>query len=148
MKPSPASDPNTFAATAACGKPSLRRGFFVVRLPFGGVGLRLGLQGWEVNLNAQATGQAPNRRLNRRVLGWSFAVLLLCIPGVAMQFTREVNWGPEDFLAAALLIGTAGLGCELAARLKRSRAMRLFVAGAVLLGVLLVWAELAVGIVD
>lgn len=99
-------------------------------------------------MNAQATGQSPNRKLNWRVLGWSFAVLLLCIPAVAMQFTREVNWGPEDFLAAALLIGLAGLGFELAARLSRGRAVRWIVAGAVLLGVLLVWAELAVGIFD
>ncbi|MBK7270939.1 MAG: hypothetical protein IPI07_16005 [Flavobacteriales bacterium] len=35
-----------------------------------------------------------------RIVGWSLAALMLLFPVVAMQFTDEVNWGPEDFLFA------------------------------------------------
>lgn len=78
-----------------------------------------------------------------RKAGWTLAGLLLLAPAVAMQFTSEVNWGREDFLAAALLIAAAGLGLELTARLPRWRLM----AGCTVIGaVLLAWAELAVGI--
>ncbi|NBW76351.1 MAG: hypothetical protein EBR34_11195 [Sphingomonadaceae bacterium] len=73
---------------------------------------------------------------------------LLLVPAVAMQFTPEVNWGVEDFLAAAVLLGGGGLALEVAARLladPRKRAL----AALVILGLLLVlWAELAVGILD
>lgn len=79
-----------------------------------------------------------------RRIGWGLAAALLLLPAIAMQFTSEVNWGPEDFLAAALLLGTAGLGLELTARLPRWR----LVAGCCVVGaVLLMWLELAVGLV-
>lgn len=73
--------------------------------------------------------------------------LLLLVPLVAMQFTHEVTWTAFDFAAAAaLLIGT-GLLYEVALRLLHTRRARI-AAGAVLAGgLLLVWAELAVGIV-
>jgi hypothetical protein len=38
----------------------------------------------------------------RRVLMGTAAILL--VPLVAMRFTREVNWGPLDFVAAAVLL--------------------------------------------
>ena len=77
-----------------------------------------------------------------------FAMLLLATPGVAMQFTREVNWGVEDFVAFALLLAGLGLMLEIAARIGKSTQGRaLLMLGAV--GVfLLVWAELAVGLFD
>lgn len=79
-----------------------------------------------------------------RTFGWGLAALLLITPAVAMAFTREVNWGLEDFIAAALLMAGAGLGLEVAARLP---ARRQLLAGAGVIGImLLIWAELAVGI--
>lgn len=80
-----------------------------------------------------------------RKAGWSLAAALLLAPAVAMTFSREMNWGPGDFLAAALIIGTVGAGLEGAARLQ-GRA-RLAVAVAALALGFLVWLELAVGIV-
>lgn len=80
-----------------------------------------------------------------RIAGWSTAAALLAAPAIAMQFTREVAWGPEDFLIAAVFICGVGLGLELAARLKRPRD-RALLALAVTAGALLAWAELAVGI--
>lgn len=78
-----------------------------------------------------------------------FAVtgLLLLAPLVAMQFTREVTWTGFDFAAAAaLLIGTALL-FELALRILHTRRARIAAGTMLAGGLLLVWLELAVGIV-
>lgn len=83
----------------------------------------------------------------RMALWGTFAVFLV-IPAVAMQFTGEVNWGPEDFGAAAALFAMTGLGLELTARARLSRIGKLLVAAAVVLALMLVWAELAVGLFD
>ncbi|WP_207759190.1 hypothetical protein [Sandarakinorhabdus cyanobacteriorum] len=80
-----------------------------------------------------------------RRAGWSMAAGLLALPAIAMQFSTEVNWGPEDFVAAALLLGITGLGLEVAAALPR-RSWRRRGAIITLAALLLVWAELAVGI--
>ena len=79
-----------------------------------------------------------------RKAGWSLAAGLL-LPALAMAFTDEMNWGPGDFLAAALLLGTTGVVLEIVAVLPRRqwRTMGMFGGLAMLL---LVWAELAVGI--
>lgn len=81
-----------------------------------------------------------------RKAGWSFAAALLLAPAIAMLFTSEMNWGPGDFVAAALIIGAIGVGLEAAARL-RGRTRFIAAGAAVLIG-LLVWVELAVGIFD
>jgi len=92
-----------------------------------------------------------NRSLTRtsipwRTLGWGFAVGLLILPFAAMQFTSEVNWSPGDFLFAALMFGTVGLLLELAVRSSPDWSYRAGIALAVLGGFVLVWSNLAVGI--
>ncbi|CAN5684206.1 hypothetical protein BH23PSE2_BH23PSE2_07930 [soil metagenome] len=71
--------------------------------------------------------------------------LLLVVPLVAMQFTNEVNWGPEDFIVmGVLLFATASLFVLVARKLARKylpAAGVLFAAAFFFL-----WAELAVGI--
>ena len=80
-----------------------------------------------------------------RLARWSGVAGLLALPGVAMQFTPEVNWTASDFLFMALLLGSVVGLYELAAR--RSDPMfRLGVALAVLTGFLIIWINLAVGI--
>ena len=37
------------------------------------------------------------------------AALLLLTPAVAMRFTGEVNWGPSDFVVAAVLIAVGAM---------------------------------------
>lgn len=81
-----------------------------------------------------------------RLALWGTIAGVLALPALAMQFTSEVNWGAEDFAAAALLLGLAGLGLELAARARISRTGRLAIAAGVLGLLLVVWTELAVGI--
>lgn len=73
--------------------------------------------------------------------------LLLLIPLVAMQFTTEVVWTPSDFVVAGALLFGAGLLFTLLARLGNNRPYRLAVGVAVGAGLLLVWANLAVGLV-
>jgi hypothetical protein len=72
--------------------------------------------------------------------------LLLLIPFVAMQFTREVAWGLVDFLAAGALLFTAGAAMVLAIRHFERPGQRAFVVTAIVVAVAAVWAELAVGI--
>ncbi len=81
-----------------------------------------------------------------RKAGWSLAAGLLLVPAIAMQVTSEMNWGPGDFIAAALIIGGIGLGLEIAARLQGRT--RIIAGGLAVLTGLAVWAELAVGILD
>lgn len=88
---------------------------------------------------------APNARRWHPLLWLAIAAILL-LPLLAMRFTREVNWTASDFLAAAVLLGSAGAIFELAARLIPARVPRwLFAAGLVGL-VAMVWADGAVGI--
>jgi hypothetical protein len=82
-----------------------------------------------------------------RLAGWCAAAALLLAPLVAMQFTGEVNWGWGDFLAAAVLVGSAGLAFEFAASRSGSRAYRAATGVALAAAFVLVWANLAVGII-
>ena len=82
----------------------------------------------------------------RRVAGRSLALLL--VPALAMTLTEAVRWGPGDFVAAGLLLFGAGMLHTLALSRVRGRAARVTVTLAVLLGLLTVWAELAVGLFD
>jgi hypothetical protein len=64
-----------------------------------------------------------------------------------MQVTDEVRWTAFDFVAAALLSGAVCGGIELAARSGRGPAYVAAGAVALLGGLLIVWANLAVGII-
>ena len=77
----------------------------------------------------------------------SVAALLLLVPLVAMQFSEQVVWSPSDFvLAAVLLVGT-GLTYEFIARRSGNTAYRAAVGLGVGAALLLVWLNLAVGII-
>lgn len=81
-----------------------------------------------------------------RILGWGTAGLLLLLPLVAMQFTPEVNWTGSDFVFAAVMFGSVGLGLELAVR-KGNRAFTAACALALAASFLSVWVTGAVGII-
>ena len=84
---------------------------------------------------------------NKRLIGIVLTVtVLLFIPFVAMQFTSEVNWGILDFASAGVLLLGTGLLCEFTLRKVKKMEYRLAICGAILLGLALVWGELAVGI--
>ena len=73
-------------------------------------------------------------------------VALLAIPAIAMQFTREVNWSGFDFAIMGALLSVTGLTIDLVLRKVQARDKRFLLIGIVLVVVLLIWAELAVGI--
>ena len=73
-------------------------------------------------------------------------VLLLLIPLIAMQFTDEVNWTLIDFIVAGVLLLGTGLMCELVMRKVNKIRLRIDICLALLIILVLIWAELAVGI--
>lgn len=81
-----------------------------------------------------------------RILGWGGAAGLILLPLVAMQFTSEVAWTGSDFVAAAIMFGSVGLGLELAAR-NGNRAYTIAAALALLVSFLSFWFTGAVGII-
>ena len=81
-----------------------------------------------------------------RVALWAAIALLLLAPLAAMQFTREVAWTAYDFAFAGVLLVSAGLAAELTVRKLPNRNARLFAAGVLLLAVVLIWADGAVGV--
>lgn len=64
---------------------------------------------------------------------------------MATQFGCQVAWGLGDFLAAAILLGGAGIAIEFAVAGLGSPAQRYAAAGAIVAVLPFVWAELAVG---
>ena len=73
--------------------------------------------------------------------------LLLLIPLTAKLFMADMLWTLEDFVAAGILLFGSGLTFVLIARLGDNFTYRLATGVAVAAGLLLVWAQLAVGLV-
>jgi hypothetical protein len=94
--------------------------------------------------NAEKGG---GRRRFWRIAPWAIAGLILLLPLVAMQFTDEVVWDETDFaVIGTMLLGACG-AYELAARMTRNIAYRAAVGVAVVAAFILVWINLAVGII-
>lgn len=72
--------------------------------------------------------------------------LILLIPLVAMQFTKEVNWDLADFIIMGILLFVTGMAIEVITRKVRSTKVKLALTLIILFVLFLVWAELAVGI--
>ncbi|MCR5873458.1 hypothetical protein LRS10_04205 [Phenylobacterium sp. J426] len=81
-----------------------------------------------------------------RVWTWGLAGLVFAAAVAGSLLWGEMNWGREDVLALGALLAGGCLGYELVARATRRPWLRLAGAAAVALVVILVWAELAVGI--
>lgn len=85
-------------------------------------------------------------------MSWLYTLIvivlaMLAIPLVAMQFTDEVVWTASDFMLAALLLFGAGSMLRFVwtrANLRSSH--RSLLLGLIVIGLLLLWAELAVGL--
>ena len=84
---------------------------------------------------------------NKRLIGIVITVaVILLIPLTAMQFSDGVKWGLFDFVVAGILLLGTGLMCELVMRNIKKVGHRILLCGALLLVLLLIWLELAVGI--
>ena len=83
-----------------------------------------------------------------RIIGWGTAVALLAAPFVAMQLRAEgVDWSPGDFIFAGTIFAIIGGLLELAVWKIRNGWYRAGVAVALLGYLLVIWSNLAVGIV-
>jgi hypothetical protein len=89
----------------------------------------------------------PKRDKRMRLLVWGGAASLLLLPLVAMQFTREVDWDGRDFAVIAVMLAIACGTYELAVRLSGDPAYRAGFGLAAVAGFLLVWVNLAVGMI-
>lgn len=86
-------------------------------------------------------------KTNKRLLIILLSVpLLLLIPFIAMKLTNEVQWSTFDFIVAGALLLTTGLSVELIIRTMKSKRGKLILLSGILLLLVLIWVELAVGI--
>ena len=86
------------------------------------------------------------RKKNVIIIGIMTALVLM-VPLVAMQFTGDVQWSPLDFVTMGALIFGTGLTYELIASRGGSRSYRAGVGVACAAGFLLIWVNLAVGLI-
>jgi hypothetical protein len=96
---------------------------------------------------ANTENSGGRRRSRWRLAPWGVATLLLLVPLVAMQFTDEVNWDETDFIVMGVLLFGACGAFELAARMTGNIAYRAAAAIAIVAAFLLIWINLAVGII-
>ena len=84
----------------------------------------------------------PGPRIPWRIIGWAIPVALLTIPWLA-----QWPWSASDFVVAAVIFGIVGGTFELAVRASGNASYRLGAAAAIGTASLLVWVNLAVGII-
>ena len=75
-------------------------------------------------------------------------VMLLLVPFIGMQFNPNINWNVSDFLLAGVILFTAGLAVHFVIRKLRNSKYKFLVLLAIVIGVILIWAEIAVGFVE
>ena len=73
-------------------------------------------------------------------------VILLLIPFIAMQFTNEVNWELSDFIIGGALLLSTGFMLVLVMRKIKNTKYRIAISATLLLVLIFIWVELAVGI--
>jgi hypothetical protein len=86
--------------------------------------------------------KASERRIPWRLIGWSIPVLLLMIPWLA-----NAPWTAADFIVAGTMFAIVGGAFELALRASGNRAYGGGAAVSIVTAFLLVWVNLAVGII-
>lgn len=97
-------------------------------------------------MNTTTRGEMPNGQGWRWAI-WGLAACLWLLPLVAMQFTTEVKWTGSDFAVWGAMLGAACGAYELAARMTRNTAYRAAAGVALTAAFLLVWINLAVGVI-
>ena len=76
----------------------------------------------------------------------SVVVMILLVPFVAMQFTDDVSWTLADFVVSGVLLSGTGMICDLALRKIKVPMVRMAACAIILLILVIIWMELAVGI--
>ena len=87
-----------------------------------------------------------NKHNKRLVTILTIAIAILSIPIIAMLFTNEVDWKLFDFIVAGILLIGAGLTFEYILRKVKTTNYRILLSLTLFLILILIWAELAVGL--
>ena len=82
----------------------------------------------------------------RSTLLYSIPFVILSIPFIAMQFTTEVNWTFSDFVIMGGLLFATVFVIDLVLKKFKTLKSRLIIVSAIVLLLMIVWAEMAVGI--
>lgn len=82
----------------------------------------------------------------RSTLLYSIPLIILSIPLIAMQFTKEVNWTISDFLVMGILLFTTVFTIDFVLKKFKTLKSRLILIVGIVVLLALVLAELAVGI--
>lgn len=82
----------------------------------------------------------------RSTLLYSIPLVILSIPLIAMQFTKEVNWTISDFLVMGILLFATVFTIDFVLKKFKTLKSRLILILGIVVLLALVWAELAVGI--
>jgi hypothetical protein len=97
---------------------------------------------------AGSTEDGGGRRRRRWSIAlWGTAALILLLPLFAMQVTDQVDWDVTDFAVFGAMLVAAGGTYELAARVMGNAAYRAAVGVALAAAFILVWVNLAVGVI-
>ena len=84
---------------------------------------------------------------NKRLVGiFGVALLVLLLPLIAMKFSNEVNWSLFDFIIAGVLLFGMGIILDLILSKVNKIGYRIALVIALFILLILIWAELAVGI--
>lgn len=83
----------------------------------------------------------------RSTLLYSIPLIIMSFPLIAMQLTNEVNWTISDFLVMGILLFSTVFTIDFVLKKVKTMKSRLILIFAIVILLVLVWAELAVGIV-
>ncbi len=72
---------------------------------------------------------------------------LLLFPLLGMLVSTEIKWGVFDFIIMGIFLTAFSLGINQAFKKSKNIKFRIFIVGIIILLFLLVWAELAIGII-
>ena len=82
----------------------------------------------------------------RSILLYSLPFVILSIPFIAMQFTKEVNWTLSDFVIMGGMLFATVFAIDLVLKKFKTLKSRLVIVSVIVLLLMIVWAEMAVGI--
>lgn len=71
---------------------------------------------------------------------------LLLVALIAQWILEDMNWGAEDFLAAAILLFCGGMAFSALVPITKTKWQRWLISTAIFLVFAAIWAELAVGL--
>ena len=88
----------------------------------------------------------PSMKMKKSISILIGTLLILLIPFIGGMFREDINWSLADYLIAAVLLLSTGFLLELVNRKIKKINSRLFISVFIVLLLIIIWAELAVGI--